>query len=44
MAQKKQKLKKQSATTKKDDKIVLNMTFHEAMKKALNTPLPKKSK
>jgi hypothetical protein len=26
----------------KDDFIKLNMTFEEAMKKALNTPLPKK--
>ena len=29
---------------KEDDLIVLNMTFQEAMKKALNTPLPKKNK
>jgi hypothetical protein len=28
----------------KDEKIVLNMTFEEAMKKALNTPLPTKKK
>jgi len=27
----------------KDEKIILNMTFEEAMKKALNTPLPKKT-
>jgi hypothetical protein len=26
----------------KEDFIKLNMTFEEAMKKALNTPLPKK--
>jgi hypothetical protein len=26
----------------KDNKIQLNMTFEEAMKKALNTPLPNK--
>jgi hypothetical protein len=25
-----------------EDKLVLNMTFEQAMKKALNTPLPKK--
>ena len=25
----------------KEDKVKLNMTFEEAMKKALNTPLPK---
>ena len=28
----------------KEDKIKLSMTFEEAMKKALNTPLPKKKK
>jgi hypothetical protein len=27
---------------KREDKVVLNMTFQEAMKKALTTPLPKK--
>ena len=26
----------------KEDKVKLDMTFEEAMKKALNTPLPKK--
>jgi hypothetical protein len=26
----------------KEEKVKLNMTFEEAMKKALNTPLPKK--
>jgi hypothetical protein len=26
----------------KEDLVKLNMTFEEAMKKALNTPLPKK--
>ena len=30
------------APKKEDDKLVLNMTFQEAMKKALNTPLPTK--
>lgn len=29
---------------KKEEPIKLNMTFEEAMKKALNTPLPKKEK
>ena len=29
---------------KKEDFVKLNMTFEEAMKKALNTPLPKKAK
>lgn len=28
----------------KEDKVKLNMTFEEAMKKALNTPLPKSTK
>lgn len=28
---------------KKEQPVVLNMTFEQAMKKALNTPLPKKS-
>jgi len=28
----------------KEDKVKLNMTFEEAMKKALNTPLPKSKK
>lgn len=36
------------AKSKKDKKAVkplsLNMTFEEAMKKAFNTPLPKKTK
>ncbi|MCW3093509.1 MAG: hypothetical protein JWP81_4578 [Ferruginibacter sp.] len=27
---------------KKDEPVKLNMPFEEAMKKALNTPLPKK--
>lgn len=27
---------------KKDEPVLLNMTFEEAMKKALNTPLPVK--
>lgn len=27
---------------KRDEKIKLKMTFEEAMKKALNTPIPKK--
>lgn len=27
-----------------DKPVVLNMTFEEAMKKALSTPLPKKQK
>ncbi len=29
---------------KKEEPVVLNMTFEEAMQKALNTPLPKKIK
>lgn len=29
---------------KKDVSVKLNMNFEEAMKKALNTPLPKKKK
>ena len=29
---------------KKEPPIKLNMTFEEALKKALNTPLPKKNK
>ena len=28
----------------KEDVVKLNMTFEEAMKKALNTPLPKSKK
>lgn len=28
----------------KDKTVILNMTFEEAMKKALNTPLPAKKK
>jgi hypothetical protein len=27
-----------------EEPVILNMTFEEAMKKALNTPLPKKAK
>jgi hypothetical protein len=34
------KLKKKT----KEDKVKLDMTFEEAMKKALNTPLPKSKK
>ena len=30
--------------TKKVELVKLNMTFEQAMKKALNTPLPKKTK
>ena len=30
--------------TKKETPVKLNMTFEEAMKKALNTPLPSKKK
>lgn len=30
--------------TKKEDLVKLNMTFEQAVKKALNTPLPKKGK
>lgn len=40
-------MKKKAAkksVAKKDEVVVLNMTFEEAMKKALNTPLPKKAK
>lgn len=29
---------------KKEEKVKLDMTFEEAMKKALNTPLPKSKK
>jgi len=29
---------------KPERKVILNMTFEEAMKKALSTPLPKKAK
>lgn len=29
---------------KKDKPLKLNMTFEDALKKALNTPLPKKDK
>ena len=29
---------------KREEPLVLNMTFEEAMKRALNTPLPKKAK
>lgn len=32
------------ATKKVEDKIVLNMSFAEAIKKALTTPLPNKIK
>ncbi len=32
------------AKPKKEEPVKLNMTFEEAMKKALNTPLPKKEK
>ncbi len=31
-------------TAKKETPLKLNMTFEEAMKKAFNTPLPKKVK
>ena len=34
----KNKIKK----TKKEKPVILDMTFKDAMKKALNTPLPKK--
>lgn len=35
---------KKAKKTKLEEKpLVLNMTFQEAMQKALNTPLPKKS-
>ena len=39
----KEKVKATHASAK-DDKIILNMSFVEAMKKALNTPLPQKDK
>ena len=32
------------AKKQKQETVKLNMTYEEAMKKALNTPLPKKSK
>jgi len=31
-------------SNKKEKPVKLNMTFEEALKKALNTPLPKKEK
>ncbi len=33
-----------SGKYEKEEKVILNMTFEEAMKKALNTPLPEKDK
>jgi len=45
MSKKKSAVKEKYVTpTTKVDKVVLNMSFAEAMKKALNTPLPKKQK
>lgn len=35
--------KKQAKVIKKDRPLKLNMTFEQAMKKALNTPLPVKT-
>lgn len=35
--------KNKKAAKKKEQPVVLNMTFEQAMKKALNTPLPKKA-
>jgi hypothetical protein len=35
--------KKQPKVIKKDVPVKLNMTFEQAMKKALNTPLPAKN-
>ena len=35
--------KKAAKKIKLDEPVVLNMTFEEAMQKALNTPLPKKA-
>lgn len=35
---------KKENTVKKDDILKLDMTFQEAMQRALNTPLPKKAK
>jgi len=42
MATKKKAAKKKAATQKKDIVVKLDMGFEAAMKKALNTPLPKK--
>jgi len=36
--------KKKKKNTTNDDALKLNMSFEEAMKKALNTPLPKNPK
>lgn len=41
MATKKKATKKKAATKKKDIVVKLDMGFEDAMKKALNTPLPK---
>ena len=37
-------MSKKKKTKEIEKPLVLNMTFEEAMKKALNTPLPKKAK
>ena len=42
MATKKKPAPKKAAKTKKDVVVKLDMGFEDAMKKALNTPLPKK--
>ena len=42
MATKKKAASKKAAKPKKDVVVKLDMGFEEAMKKALNTPLPKK--
>lgn len=36
--------KKAKKSVVKEIPVIINMTFEEAMKKALNTPLPKKAK
>ena len=35
-------IRKVLSTQKKEKQLKLNMTFEEAMKKALNTPIPRK--
>jgi len=42
MATKKKAAPKKAAKTKKDVVVKLDIDFEQAMKKALNTPLPKK--
>jgi copper(I)-binding protein len=44
MARKQNIINKESKPYKKDEKIKLDLTFGEAMKKALNTPIKKRNK